>query len=218
MTWQPLFFSCNDRMGQSNQSISSIRLWKSHKSVYGSLGVKFGQKDYVLTVLADVEKEVRASRSLRNKFPWFDEEDFGSERDAKQARLSAEEKASLAAAQSVLHGYVLSEVDRYTTGRRQPPSATDCRVLAFGQIRSAIVVTDDLGMHLLAQDFEIPIWHGWELLAKMKTAKLIDNDLLREIFDALARNGDLTATWEHAKHTTFSRVFGAAKNFDTGDE
>ena len=186
------------------------------KRIRPLLGRKFGQKDYVLTVLSDVEKEVRSSRTLRDRFPWFDDEDFGSERDATQVRLKPDEKSTLANAQSILRGHVLSDVDRYTKGGRHPPSTTDCRVLAFGQVRSAIVVTDDLGMHLLAEDFEIPIWHGWELLAKMKTAKLVDNDLVREIFDALERNGDLTATWKAAKHAEFPRVFNTVKITNDG--
>lgn len=178
------------------------------KRIRPLLGVKFGQKDYVLTVLKDVEDEVRRNRTLRFKFPWFDDEAFGNERDAAQVRLKAAERLALENAQSILRGHVLVDVDRYTTGGRQPPSDTDCRVLAFGQVRDAIVVTDDLGMHLLADDFELPIWHGWQLLAKMKTAKLVENDLVREIYAALERNGDLTATWVAAKHTEFSRIFG----------
>lgn len=182
------------------------------KRIRPLLGVKFGQKDYVLTVLKDVEDEVRRSRMLRFKFPWFDDEAFGSERDAAQIRLTAYEKQTLENAKSILHGYVLNDVDRYTKGGRQPPSETDCRVLAFGQVRDAIIVTDDLGMHLLAQDFEISIWHGWQLLAKMKTAKLASNDLVRDIYDALERNGDLTSSWSDAKHTDFVRIFGPKPN------
>lgn len=178
------------------------------KRIRPLLGVKFGQRDYALTVLKDVEAEVRRSRTLRFRFPWFDDEAFGTERDATQIRLSATEKTALDNARSVLRGHVLSDVDSYTTGGRHPPSDTDCRVLAFGQIRKAIVVTDDLGMHLLADDFELPIWHGWELLSKMKAAKMVGNDLIRDIYDALERNGDLTATWSHAKHTEFIRIFG----------
>ncbi len=178
------------------------------KRIRPLLGVKFGQKDYVLTVLKDVEDEVRRSRTLRFRFPWFDDEAFGTERDAAQIRLSTAEKAALDNARSVLRGHVLSDVDRYTTGGRHPPSDTDCRVLAFGQIREAIVVTDDLGMHSLADDFELPIWHGWELLSKMKAAKKVDNDLIRDIYDALERNGDLTVTWSQAKHTEFIKIFG----------
>ncbi|HOX69820.1 MAG TPA: hypothetical protein PKV56_18385 [Burkholderiaceae bacterium] len=178
------------------------------KRIRPLLGMKFGQKDYVLMVLKDVEDEVRRNRTLRSKFPWFDDEEFGTERDSAQIRLTADEKSTLNNARSVLRGHVLADVDRYTSGGRQPPSDTDCRVLAFGQIREAIVVTDDLGMHLLADDFDLPIWHGWELLSKMKAAKKVDNDLIRDIYAALERNDDMTATWLKAKHTDFARVFG----------
>ena len=108
----------------------------------------------------------------------------------------------------MLRGWVLTNANSYTSLGRSPPSPTDCRVLAFGQIRTAIVATDDLGMHQLAKDFEIAIWHGHELLKKMLTAKAVNNDLVREIFEALEANGDLPHTWRHSRHTAFSRIFG----------
>jgi hypothetical protein len=178
------------------------------KRVRPLLGVPFGNKRYVLTVLKDVEEEVRRSRTLQFKFPWFEEQAFGVERDAARIRLSAVENVGLDNLCSVLRGHVLAEVDRYTRDGRRPPSETDCRVLAFGEVRTAIVVTDDLGMHLLARDFEIVVWHGWELLARMRAAKKVDGALIRDIYDALERNGDLTATWAAAKHTEFEKVFG----------
>jgi hypothetical protein len=174
------------------------------------LGVPFGQKGYVLTILKDVETEVHRNPTLKSKYPWFDGEAVTAERWAKQVRLSAEERAELEAAQSVLHGWVLSDVESYMTNGRSPPSPTDCLILAFGQIRPAIVVTDDLGMHKLAKDFELPIWHGPELLAKMRTAKMITNDQIRNIVGALEVNGDLTRTWAEAKHTILEKVFGKA--------
>ena len=174
------------------------------------LGVAFGQKNYVLTILKDVETEVHRNGALKFKYPWFDGEDVAAERGAKQVRLKAEEKAQLDAAQSVLHGWVLMNPVAYTTRKRSPPSSTDCRVLAFGQVRNAIVVTDDLGMHQLATDFGITVWHGHELLKKMLTAKLITNEQVKSIFEALELNNDLTETWRMAKHTTFSRLFGKA--------
>lgn len=174
------------------------------------LGVAFGQKNYVLTILKDVETEVHRNGALKFKYPWFDGEDVAAERVAKQVRLSANEKAELAVTQSVLHGWVLRNPVVYTTRKRSPPSSTDCRVLAFGQIRNAIVVTDDLGMHQLAADFGITVWHGHELLKKMLTAKLISNEQVREIFEALELNGDLTETWREAKHSIFSKIFGKA--------
>lgn len=172
------------------------------------LGIPFGMKNYTLTVLKDVEDEVYRSPNLRFKFPWFDRQEIKEERLAKQVRLSADEKIKLAAATSVLRGHVTSDVQTYLVNGRSPPSQTDCYVLAFGLLRPAIVVTDDLGMHHLAKEFSINIWHGYELLAKMRAAKMIDTDLLKEIFEAVERNGDMPAKWKEAKHTTFSKIFG----------
>lgn len=46
----------------------------------------------------------------------------------------------------------------------------------FGQVREAVVVTDDLRMHHLAEEFEISVWHGYELPHKMRAAKMIDSE------------------------------------------
>ena len=174
------------------------------KRVKPMLGVAFGQKNYVLTILQDVEDEVHRNPNLQFKFPWFDDQVIASERLATRLRLSVAERKNLEVARSVLRGHVLSNSGNYKT----PPSNTDCRVLAFGQIRTAIVVTDDLSMHQLASEFSIPVWHGHDLLRRMLTAKMITNEQVREIFEALEVNGDLTETWKKAKHTEFVKVFG----------
>ncbi len=182
------------------------------KRIRPLLGVPFGQKHYVLTILADVEDEVHASRRLRFRFPWFDgDEELARERLAQRVRLSAAERTQLDSAARFLHDWVLRDVARYLGGGRSPPGATDCRVLAFGQVRQAIVVTDDLGMHALAQEFGLAVWHGFELLAKLRSAKVAGDDLVREIYAALEANGDLPATWREARHTALAKVFGAKR-------
>lgn len=177
------------------------------KRIRPAVGREFGQVPYVLVILKAVEDEVHRSARLRFLNPWFDEPEFAQERLAKQTRLSAAEKQDLKLVQDVLLGTVQLDVAKYTTGR-SPPGATDCWLLAYGQVKSAIVVTDDLGMHTLASDFGLKVWHGFELLAKLRTAKIVDNDLLREIYDALERNSDMTETWRRAKHEDFARIFG----------
>ena len=127
---------------------------------------------------------------------------------AKQIRLTTDDRASIDAAQSVLRQWVLADVGRFSTNGRSPPSPADCFLLALGQVKTAIVVTDDLGMHTLASDFDLPVWHGYQLLDKMRSAKVIDTELIREIYTALENNGDLTKSWKIAKHTTFSKIFG----------
>ncbi|MHB8744258.1 MAG: hypothetical protein ACYC9L_14190 [Sulfuricaulis sp.] len=180
------------------------------KRIKPMLGVKFGQKDYVLTVLKDVENEVQKSPRLRFHYPWFQDPAIATERLAKGIRLSTDEKAELNAAMSVLHGWVLSHAQAYISQGHSPPSPTDCRVLAFGQICPAIVVTDDLGMHQLAKEFEFgdAVWHGHELLKKMLSAKVIDANVVREIYEALETNDDLPRTWREARHTAFRKIFG----------
>ena len=101
-------------------------------------------------------------------------------------------------------------VTAYTSQGRSPPSPTDCFILAFGRIRPAAVATDDLGMHLLAKDFSISVWHGHELLKKMLSAKLVENTRVREIYDALENNDDLPQSWRAAKHAAFKKIFWPA--------
>ncbi len=178
------------------------------KRVRPAVGVVFGQKGYVLTIHKSVEDEVHRSARLRSLYPWFDGQEFANERLAKQVRLSAEEKANVHVAQSVLYGWVLADPNNYTHGGRSPPGPTDCWLLALGQVKPAIVVTDDLGMHALAKDFSIAIWHGYELLDKLRSAKVVDGQLVREIFEALEANGDLPKSWQQAKHSVFQKIFG----------
>ena len=178
------------------------------KRVRPAVGIKFGQKDYVLTVHKSVEDEVHRNPRLRFQYPWFDGAEFAAERMAKQIRLTEDEKATIQAAQSVLHGWVLGDAVKYTTGGRSPPGPTDCWLLALGQVKPAIVVTDDIGMHTLAADFSILVWHGFELLDKLRSAKVVDGPLIREIYSALELNGDLPRSWQEAKHTVFLKIFG----------
>ena len=177
------------------------------KRIKPMLGVKFGQKQYCLTVLRDVEKEVQKSHRLRFRYPWFDSPGLTQERISKGARMSPEEKKTLNDVAEALHDYVQIHATRFTAGRRSPPSMVDCRMLAFGQVREAVVVTDDLGMHHLAEEFEISVWHGYELLHKMRAAKMIDSEKIREIYQALEVNDDLPQAWKNAQKTLLRKVF-----------
>ena len=182
-----------------------LRLAKRIRPVVGR---QFGQVPYVVVILKAVEDEVHRSPRLKFHNPWFDEPEFAQERLAKVKRLSADDRSAMTLVQDVLLGMVQMEVDKYTSHRRHPPGATDCWLLAYAQVKNAVVVTDDLGMHTLASEVGLKVWHGFELLAKLKTARVVDNELIREIYDALERNGDMTETWRQAKHREFARIFG----------
>ena len=59
-----------------------------------------------------------------------------------------------------------------------------------------------------AKEFMISVWHGYELLNKLRSAKVVDGALVREIFEALEVNGDLPKSWRDAKHSVFWKIFG----------
>ncbi len=179
------------------------------KRVRPAIGISFGQRGYVLTIHRFVEDEVHRNPRLRNNFPWFDDSEFAEERLAKQIRLTQDEKDNVALVQDVLHGTVITEVELYTSGGRSPPGSTDCWLLALAQVKNAIVVTDDMGVYQLGTAFGIPIWHGYELLDKLRSAKVVGRELIVEIYDALEANRDLPKQWLSAKHTTFSKIFGS---------
>lgn len=177
------------------------------KRIQPFLGKEFAQKRYKLTILKLVEDEVHRQPRLKLRYPWFGNDQYKNERLAKRVRLSAQEKAKVDVTTQSLLQYVARHASDFTRGGRSPPSREDCYCLAFGQVRPAIVVTDDIGMHDLAKVFQLPVWHGYELLKKMLTAKMVDNDKVREIYTALETNGDMTKTWEDARTTAFKKVF-----------
>jgi hypothetical protein len=178
------------------------------KRIRPAVGRQFEQVPYVLVILKIVEDEVHQSPKLQYKNPWFDEPEFAKERLSKQLRLNAVDKNAIQLVQGVLLGIVQQDIEKYITHRRSPPGRTDCWLLAYAQVKNAIVATDDLGIHTLAGETGLKVWHGYELLAKLRSAKVVDNEMIREIYAALEANNDLTDTWRKAKHVHFSKIFG----------
>ncbi|HEY3540320.1 MAG TPA: hypothetical protein VGL01_23150 [Trinickia sp.] len=173
------------------------------KRIKPLLGVPFGSKNYHLTVMPIVEDEFYRSARLRERFPWFGGEDLAEERLATRVRLSADEKAALAAAASVLRQSVTADPLRF----QNPPSKADCEILAFTLVREAVVVTDDLSMHTLAGEFGISAMHGHQALHKMFSARKVDKAMIRELYAALEANGDLPAKWVKDRDELFASVF-----------
>ena len=181
------------------------------KRVRPFLGVKFGQKNYVLAVLPAVEKEVLRNPTLKYRNPWFEEGTFEMERDAHAVRMTSQERTDVENTKSIFLGHIQTNLENFLIGGRSPPGSVDCEVLAFAYVREAVVVTDDIGLHILANDFKLPVWHGFQLLSKLLSAGVVNGDFIRAIYDALEQNGDTTATWTAAKHSTFKKVFGNLK-------
>ena len=82
------------------------------KRIQPLLGVAFGQKNYELTILREVEDEVSRQPRLQLQFPWFETEPYSTERLAKRTRLSKVEKNQITAVKSILLDYVGKLLDQ----------------------------------------------------------------------------------------------------------
>lgn len=85
--------------------------------------------------------------------------------------------------------YLLACSQVLTKQCHHPPGATDCWLLAYARVKNAVVTTDDLDMHTLVLETELKVSHQFELLAKLKKAEVVYDELIREIYDALEHNG-----------------------------
>jgi hypothetical protein len=121
--------------------------------------------------------------------------------------LSKDDKTLVEITKSVLMGYVARNVKSFLAGRRDPPGAVDCLVLATAEVKNLIVATDDLNMYELGKQFSIATWHGYDVLKRMHAAKLLSNSDIQEIYAALEVNLDLPTTWVEAKCGPFRKVF-----------
>jgi hypothetical protein len=179
------------------------------KRIRPILGFEIGQKQYVLKVLPSVEKEVIRNLVLAEKFPWFDGTAYAVERAAHKVRFTKEQRASWESTSSVLRAYVA----RNSANFKNPPSNVDCDVLACGldEVLDALVVTDDESMLALSSQFGIKCISSNQLLKILLSAKVIDKEKVREIFDAMAINGDMPQRWLNEAGTLFKTVFSKAQ-------
>ena len=150
------------------------------------------------------------SRALRSVFPWFDNEDFGKERDAKRVRLTVDERRAVENAQSILRAHVLAELDRFTRERSPTPIAYRLPSTCFWRIRPAIRRNGRSGDASIGRRLRIANLAWVAVGRKDEIRKTVDEGLVRDIYEALERNGDSTATWRDAKHSEFALIFGAA--------
>ena len=67
---------------------------------------------------------------------------------------------------------------------------------------------DDLGIDALAKDFGILFCHGYELLGKLRSIKVADPLLIKEIYEALEAISDFLKTWQQARYIVFLKIFG----------
>lgn len=163
-------------------------------------------KEYSLVVLVEVRTEVKRNPRLQQKFPWFFEGDFASDRDEKTLRFSAEDRAAVKRKEEFLLEWVSENISQFMGSRGRPPGPADCRALAAAMVRGAMIATDDESMLYLAKVMEVPSMRCCDLLHKMWSAGRVQDAEVVAIYQALHRNMDLPAQWLVVRNTLFKRI------------
>ena len=169
-------------MAQSRLLLDSNSYFRLARSIHPLLGVVFGDSEYCLYVLPDLEKEYARSARLQTKFHWVNEDKYFQNRK-RAITVSHKEKKEVDRTREIL--------DDYKYESRLGVSLIDISYLAHAYALDIPVVTDDNDMLELARVFDIQTIKSLKLLALMCAAKHINIRKVRET----------VAYWKYEKDT-----------------
>lgn len=159
-------------MAQSKILLDSNSYFRLAKGIHPLLFQTFGEAEYTLYVLPELEREYAKEPRLQNKFPWVSAPEFQNNR-SKVLNLSREQRKERGTAYEIMWDHVQTELPG--------PSRVDVIVLSYGYILGIPVVTDDADMIELAKTFGITVWKTLDLLKLMLDCKYIDMARVRAV-------------------------------------
>ncbi len=159
-------------MAQSKILVDSNSYFRLAKSIRPLLSVAFGEENYCLYVLKDLEIEYDRSSRLQSKFEWVNDDEYFDNR--KQAlTIPRKDKNETQRTIEILENH------KYENELGVSP--VDINYLAHAYVLDIPVVTDDKDMLELAEDFEIQTLNSLNLLSLMLKCDHINIDKVREI-------------------------------------
>ncbi|HDX8819794.1 MAG: DNA-binding protein [Klebsiella michiganensis] len=164
------------------------------KSIRPLLFVPFGDDEYCLYILPELNEELTA-RKLQSKFPWVDEDEFAENR-MHFPNIARKQKKTI----HQTFEYVWDHVQTELPG----PSRVDALYIAYALELGAPVVTDDQDMTKLAEVFEAQVMPTLELLKIMLDSGHTDMKTIRGIVEYWEYFADIPANFK----TDYQRIFG----------
>lgn len=159
-------------MAQSKILLDSNSYFRLAKSIHPLLDTLYGDNNYCLYVLKELDDEFDRSKRLKNKFDWVDEDEYITNRK-KRLTTSKQDKRSISITFDMLWDYKIENC--------LGVSRVDIQCLAQGYILDIPVVTDDADMIQLANDFDIHTIKTLNLMSQMLECDHINMDKVRQI-------------------------------------
>jgi len=156
-------------------SCAYFRLGASFRPILFRLA---GDPEYVLKVLAELDREYDKNPRLKTKFWWVNQKEHAEERAANRFTPMGKKVNAVRVA--------FSYIDQYAVDNNITVSLIDKRVLSVGYACGGIVVTDDLAMQGIAETFGIAYFSTLDLLKLMyerERATLADIDAVLEYWE-----------------------------------
>lgn len=159
-------------MPQTKILLDSNSYFRLAKSIHPLLDVVFGDRNYCLYVLKELDDEYDKNVLLRKKFSWVNDDEYYNNRK-KRISTSRVEKRQIDLTVEYLMEYKITN--------NLGISRVDIRCLAQGYVQDIPVVTDDTDMLEVAEAFDIPTMKTLELMELMLRCGHINMKKIREI-------------------------------------
>lgn len=182
-------------MPQSKILLDSNSYFRLAKSIHPLLDIVFGEKEYCLYVLKELDDEYNKSPVLRKKFNWVNDKEYFQNR---QKRLSVSKK------QKREIDLTVEYLKEYKIANQLGISSVDIKCLTQGYVLDIPVTTDDLDMLVVAEAFGVSTMKTLELMALMLECSHIKMKKIREIADYWNYLEDKPANFRN----DFNRLFG----------
>jgi hypothetical protein len=159
-------------MPQSKILIDSNAYFRLAQSIRPLLKEIFGDENYCLYVIKELQEEFEKNPRLKNSFPWVNSPEFVENR-THRLQISRPEKKEIERTYNFILDFVRDE--------HPDVSRVDVLCLAHAEVLKIPVVTDDAEMLEVAAAFEIKTFKTLELLKLMLDCGHIDMAKVREI-------------------------------------
>jgi len=182
--------------------IDSNCYFRLAKSIHPLLNNPFGKKKYHLYILKNLQIEYKKSSRLKNKFIWFYEREFISDRnnnifpEDESNNNAVHEHTKWVREEARSNYYIVSEID--------------INHIAIAITYENTLVTDDSDMMRLAKEFDVKVIKTLDLVKLMRDNNFINNKKVKEIIEFWNYIEDEPGSFEE----DFKNIFGiSVKDF-----
>lgn len=159
-------------MPQSKILVDSNAYFRLAQSIHPLLKVTFGEQDYCLYVIKELQEEYDKNPRLKNAFSWVNQPEYKENRSHKLV-VSREQQKEIEHAFEFVHDY--AKTNSFSV------SKVDISGLTHALILKVPIVTDDSDMLAVAEAFDIKALNTLELLKLMLDSNHVNMGKVKEI-------------------------------------